>query len=48
MSYLYNINNNIISKYDDEIALDKIYFLECRVPTKEDLTKYDKKIQQMK
>jgi hypothetical protein len=39
---LYNINSNIIEEINPEDILDKIYFLEYRVPTEDDLNKYNK------
>ena len=37
MNYLYNIKQNIIVEIQDEDILDKLYYLEYRIPTKKDI-----------
>ena len=39
---LYNINLNILEIIDPEDILDKIYFLDYRVPTSDDIKSYNK------
>ena len=39
---LYNINLNILEIIDPENILDRIYFLEYRVPTSDDIKSYNK------
>lgn len=39
---LYNINLNILETINPEDILDKIYFLEYRVPTDNDIKSYNK------